>query len=76
VRFVEKCESDPFVVNSQYMQWLQSQNELDHYLSNTGYAKNKESGNKRMKDWPRKVLRIHKINSVNSCDHLCVLVLT
>jgi hypothetical protein len=25
-------------MNSQYMQWLRSQNELDHHLSNTGYA--------------------------------------
>jgi hypothetical protein len=39
VRFVEKCESENFVVNSQYMQWLQSQNKLDQHLSNTGYAR-------------------------------------
>jgi Fe2+ transport system protein B len=38
VRFVEKCESENFAMNSQYMQWLRSQNELDHHLSNTGYA--------------------------------------
>jgi hypothetical protein len=38
VRFVEKCESEHFVVDSQYMQWLQLQNELDHNLGNTGYA--------------------------------------
>jgi hypothetical protein len=39
VRFVEKCESENFAVNSQYMQWLQSQNKLDQHLSNTGYAR-------------------------------------
>jgi hypothetical protein len=38
VRFVEKCESDNFTINSQCMQWLQSQNKFDHHLGNTGYA--------------------------------------
>jgi hypothetical protein len=38
VRFIVKCESENFAMNSEYMQWLQSQNELDHHLSNTGYA--------------------------------------
>jgi hypothetical protein len=37
-RFVEKCESENFAANSQYMQWLWSQNELDHHLGNIGYA--------------------------------------
>jgi hypothetical protein len=37
-RFVENCESENFAVNSEYMQWLQSPNELDHHLGNTGYA--------------------------------------
>jgi hypothetical protein len=37
-RFVEKCESENFFANNEYMKWLQSQNELDHHLSNTGYA--------------------------------------
>jgi hypothetical protein len=38
VRFVAKCESKNFGVNSEYMKWLRSQNELDHHLGNTGYA--------------------------------------
>jgi hypothetical protein len=38
VRFIEKCKSEHFVAKSQYMQWLRSQNELDHHLCNTGYA--------------------------------------
>jgi hypothetical protein len=38
-RFIEKCESEHFAVESQYMQWLQSQNELDHHLNNTGCVK-------------------------------------
>jgi hypothetical protein len=38
-RFVEKCELENFVANSEYMQWLQSQNELDQHLGNTSYAK-------------------------------------
>jgi hypothetical protein len=36
-RFVEKCESKNFAMNSEYMQWLQSHKELDHHLGNTGY---------------------------------------
>jgi hypothetical protein len=37
-RFIEKCESEHFAAESQYMQWLRSQNELDHHLDNTGYV--------------------------------------
>jgi hypothetical protein len=39
VRFIAKCESENFVMNIQYMQWLRSQKELDHHLGNTGYAR-------------------------------------
>jgi hypothetical protein len=38
-RFVAKCESPEFVANSEYMQQLRAQNELNHHLGNTGYAK-------------------------------------
>jgi hypothetical protein len=38
-RFVEKSESEYFVMNSEYMKWLRSQNELDHHLGNTGYVR-------------------------------------
>jgi hypothetical protein len=38
VRFAAWCELENFVANSQYMQWLRSQNELDHHLDNTYYA--------------------------------------
>jgi hypothetical protein len=38
-RFVEKCELENFSMNSEYMQWLRSLNELYHHLGNTGYAK-------------------------------------
>jgi hypothetical protein len=37
--FVAECESEDFAMNSQYMQWLRSQNELDHHLGNTSYAR-------------------------------------
>jgi hypothetical protein len=37
-RFVAKCESKNFATNSQYMQWLRSQNELDHHLGNPSYV--------------------------------------
>jgi hypothetical protein len=38
-RFIAKCKSENFAMNSQHMQWSRSQNELDHKLSNTNYAK-------------------------------------
>jgi hypothetical protein len=38
-RFVEKCESENFATNSEYIQLLRSQNELDHHLGNIGYAR-------------------------------------
>jgi hypothetical protein len=38
-RFMEKCESENFAMNSEYMKWLLSQNEHDHHLGNTGCAR-------------------------------------
>jgi hypothetical protein len=55
---------------------------FDHRMSLTTTSatpimpKNRGSGNKRMEDWPSKVLRIHTINSMDGWDHLCVLVLS
>jgi hypothetical protein len=37
-KFIAKCESEDFAANNQYMQCLQSQNELNHQLGNTGYS--------------------------------------
>jgi hypothetical protein len=37
-RFVEKCKSENFSTNNEYMYYLRSQNELDHHLDNTSYA--------------------------------------
>jgi hypothetical protein len=37
---------------------------------------NRGSGNKRMKDWPRKILRIHMTNFVDDWHHLCVPILS
>jgi hypothetical protein len=37
--FVTKCESLEFVANSEYMWHLRAQNELNHHLANTGYAR-------------------------------------
>ena len=37
-QFVAKCRSAQFSAESEYMQWLGSQNELDHHLGTTGYA--------------------------------------
>jgi hypothetical protein len=49
-RFVEKCESENFAANSEYMQWLRSQNELDHHIGTPIMPENSGSDNKRMKD--------------------------
>jgi hypothetical protein len=38
-RFIAKCESPEFVMNSEYMRQLRAQNEINHHLSNTGYAR-------------------------------------
>jgi hypothetical protein len=38
-RFVAKCESPKFVANSEYMWQLWAQNELNHHLGNTRYAR-------------------------------------
>jgi hypothetical protein len=38
-RFVEKCESVNFAMNSECMYWLRSKNELNHRLGNTSYAR-------------------------------------
>jgi hypothetical protein len=38
-RFVANCKSEDFAVNNQYMQWLRLQNELDHHLNNSDYAR-------------------------------------
>jgi hypothetical protein len=38
-RFVTKCESPEFVANNEYMWQLRAQNELNHHLGNTGYAR-------------------------------------
>jgi hypothetical protein len=37
---------------------------------------NRGSDNKGMKDWSSKVLKIRTTNSMDSWDHLCVLVLS
>jgi hypothetical protein len=64
-RFIKKCESESFAANREYMQWLRSQNELDHHLDNTTYAK------KRRK-WQQEDERLAQ----HGWDHLCMLVLS
>jgi hypothetical protein len=61
-RFVEKCESENFAANSEYMQWLRSQNELDHALSNTGYA-----GKQRR--WQQEDERLAQLGHQNPYDN-------
>jgi hypothetical protein len=61
-RFIEKCESENFAVNSEYMQWLRSQNELDHHLSNTGYAK-------KQRRWQQEDERLGQLGLQNPYDN-------
>ena len=72
-QFVDKCKSTQFSVESEYMQWLRSQNELNHHLGPTGYAGKKASGSKRMREWPSRVLRIPMPHSLDGWHHICVL---
>jgi hypothetical protein len=46
-RFVKKCELEHFAPSSQYMQWLQSQNEIDHHLGNTSYVRKQRKWQKQ-----------------------------
>jgi hypothetical protein len=64
VRFVEKCELENFIVNSQYMQYLQSQNELDHHLGNTGYAR-------KQRKWQQEDERLAQQGLEHSYDKFC-----
>jgi hypothetical protein len=52
VRFIEKCGSDHTT-------------SLTTTLATLVMLENRGSGNKRMKDWPSKVLRIYMTNSVD-----------
>jgi hypothetical protein len=60
-RFVKKFESENFAMNSEYIQWLRSQNELDHHLSNTGYARNQRR-------WQQEDERLARLGLQNPYD--------
>jgi hypothetical protein len=62
LRFVEKCESENFVANSEYMQWLRSHNELDHHLGNTGYAR-------KQRRWQQEDERMAQLGPQNSYNN-------
>jgi hypothetical protein len=76
-RFVEEC-----VNQSTLLRRVSTCSGSDHRTSLTTTSatlvmlENRGSGNKRMKDWPSKVLRIHTTNFVNGWDHLCLLILS
>jgi hypothetical protein len=62
VRFVEKCESKNFATNSEYIKWLQSQNELDHHLSNTSYVR-------KQRRWQQEDERLAQLDLQNPYDN-------
>jgi hypothetical protein len=62
VRFVEKYESENFSVNSEYMKWLQSQNELDHHLNNITYAR-------KQRRWQKEDERLAQLRLQNPYDN-------
>jgi hypothetical protein len=76
VRFVEKCESENFAVNSHTCSGSDHRASLATTSATPVVPENRGNGNRRMKDWPNKVLRIHTTNSGDSWDHLCVLILS
>jgi hypothetical protein len=63
-RFVKKSESEYFVMNSEYMKWLRSQNELDHHLGNIGYVR-------KQSKWQREDKRLAQQGLENPYDHFC-----
>jgi hypothetical protein len=63
-RFVENCESENFTVESQYMKWLRSQNELDHHLGNIGYAE-------KHRKWQQDDERLAQEGLKNPYDKFC-----
>jgi hypothetical protein len=64
VRFAEKCGSQNFVVNSEYMKWLRSQKKLDHHLGNTGYAE-------KQRRWQQEYERLAQLGLQNPYDNFC-----
>jgi hypothetical protein len=62
LRFVEKCESENFAMNSEYMQWLRSQNELDHHLGNTSHAE-------KQRRWQQEDERLAQLGLLNPYDN-------
>jgi hypothetical protein len=65
-RFVKKCESKNFTLNSEYMQCGSDHRmNLTSTLTAPVMPENRGSGNWRLKDWPSKILRIHMTNSMN-----------
>jgi hypothetical protein len=63
-RFVEKCESENFATNSEYMQWLRSKNKLDHHIDDTGYAR-------KQRKWQQKDERLAQQGLENPYDNFC-----
>jgi hypothetical protein len=49
-------------VNSEYIQWLRSQNELDYHLGNTGYAE-------KQRKWPQEDERLASLGLQNPYDN-------
>jgi hypothetical protein len=65
VRFIEKCESENFAMNNEYMKWPRSQNKLDHHLSNTSYAR-------KQRWWQQEDERLAQLGLQNPYDNFCV----
>jgi hypothetical protein len=62
IRNVERHGDDDQYSNGEYMQWLRSQNEFDHYLDNTGYA-----GKQRR--WQQEDERLAQLSLQNPYDN-------
>jgi hypothetical protein len=61
-RFVKNYKSEKFAVNSEYMQWLRSQNELDHHHNNIDYAE-------KHRRWQQEDERLTQLGLQNPFDN-------
>jgi hypothetical protein len=61
-RFVKNYKSKKFAVNSEYMQWLRSQNELDHHHNNIDYVE-------KHRRWQQEDERLTQLGLQNPFDN-------
>jgi hypothetical protein len=76
LQYLSESRKIVYMGHRRYIPIKHHRTSLTTTLATPIMLKNRGSGNKRMKDWPNKVLRIYTTNSMDGWDHLCVLVLS